>query len=104
MKTRIKNLLLLLSLLALPAVAQAQFTFTTNSGAITITGYTGPGGAVVIPDTTNGYPVTSIGYEAFYETSPTSVTIGTNVTSIGSYASVSYTHLDVYKRQVLGRR
>ncbi len=87
MKTRIKNLLLLLSLLALPAVAQAQFTFTTNNGAITITGYTGPGGAVVIPNTTNGYPVTSIGVSAFYNNnSLTSVTIGTNVTSIGDSA------------------
>jgi len=32
----------LLLLLTLPAVVQAQFTFTTNNGAITITGYTGP--------------------------------------------------------------
>lgn len=32
-------------LLALPAVVQAQFTFTTNNGTITITRYTGPGGA-----------------------------------------------------------
>jgi hypothetical protein len=97
-------------LLLLPAVAQAQFTFTTNNGAITITGYTGPGGAVTIPDTTNGYPVTSIGsyafnyklnltsitipnsvisigYDAFFDcTNLTNVTIGTNVTSIGDDA------------------
>jgi len=33
-------------LLMRPAVVQAQFTFTTNNGAITITGYTGAGGAV----------------------------------------------------------
>ena len=36
-------------LLLMPSVAQAQFTFTTNNGAITITGYTGPGGNVTIP-------------------------------------------------------
>ena len=53
-------------LLALPATVQAQFTFTTNNGAITITGYTGLGGAVPILGSTNGLPVTSIGYEAFY--------------------------------------
>ena len=53
--------LLLLLLLTLPAVGKAQFNYTTDNGAITITGYTGPGGAVTIPDTINGLPVTSIG-------------------------------------------
>ena len=74
-------------LLALPAVVQAQFNFTTNNGTITITGYTGSGGAVTIPDTINDLPVTSIGEEAFYQSfSLTSVTTGTNVTSIGENA------------------
>src|SRR5664279_3848997 len=70
----------------LPAVAQAQFTFTTNNGAITITGYTGPGWTVVIPSTTNGLPVTSIGNSAFYNKSLTNVTIPSSVTSIGDEA------------------
>ena len=52
---------LLLLLLTLPAVVQAQFTYTTNNGQITITRYTGPGGAVVIPTTINGRPVTPYG-------------------------------------------
>jgi hypothetical protein len=39
----------LLLLLTLPAVVQAQFTFTTNDGAITITGYTGTNSVVVMP-------------------------------------------------------
>jgi len=62
-----KNLIQLCLLCAamLPAVAQAQFTFTTNNDAITITGYTGSDGTVVIPDTTNGYPVTAIADYAF---------------------------------------
>ena len=38
-----------------------EFNYTTNNGTITITGYTGPGGAVTIPSTINGLPVTSIG-------------------------------------------
>ncbi len=40
--------------LMLPVVAQAQFLYTTNNSAITITRYTGSGGAVIIPSTING--------------------------------------------------
>ena len=77
----------LLLLLTLPAVVQAQFTFTTNNGTITITKYTGFGGAVTIPSTTNGYSVTTIGSYAFeYCTNLTSITIATNVTNIGMWA------------------
>jgi len=80
-------LLLPLLLLTLPAAVQAQFTYTTNNGAITITGYTGPGGAVTIPSTINGLPVTGIGDSAFEGcTSLISVTVPRSVTSIGNYA------------------
>ena len=65
-------------------------TYTTNNGTITITGYTGPGGAVTIPSTINGLPVTSIGNYAFSNcTSLTSVTIPDSVTSIGLGALTS---------------
>src|SRR5258708_23541 len=88
MKT--KNIILALALLALPAVVQAQFNYTTNNGAITITGFTGPGGDVTIPDTINGLPVTSIGGSAFdHCTSLTTVTIPNSVTSILDYAFYS---------------
>jgi hypothetical protein len=80
--TRKIRLCLMLLLLALPVLVQAQFTFATNNGAITITGYTGSGGSVVIPNTTNGYPVTTIGSFVFSGVSLTNVTIGTNVTDI----------------------
>ena len=44
----------------LAATGHAQFMFETNNGALTVTKYTGSGGAVEIPSTTNGMPVTSI--------------------------------------------
>ena len=87
LRTTCATRLLLLVLLTLPAVVQAQFTYTINNGTITITGYTGSGGAVTIPNTINGLPVTSIGDEAFwYCSSLTSVTIPNSVTSIGDDA------------------
>jgi len=65
----------------------APFTCTTSNNQITITGYTGPGGAVTIPDTINSMPVTSIGTCAFYTcTNVTSITIPNSVTTIGSGA------------------
>ena len=81
------RLLPLLLLLALPAVVQAQFTYTTTNGALSITGYAGPGGAVTIPSTIDGLPVTSIGWSAFYYcTNLTNVTIPNSVTNIGNKA------------------
>jgi BspA type Leucine rich repeat region (6 copies) len=72
---------------ALPTMAWAQFTYITNADdTITITGYTGPGGYVTIPSTINGLPVTSIGDDAIYNPSLTSVMIPKSVTSIGNYA------------------
>ncbi len=63
--------------------AEAQFNYTTNNGSITITKYTGPGGAVIIPSEINGLPVTSIGFQAFYCCySLTNVTIPNSVTNI----------------------
>ena len=68
----------------------AQFTFTTNNGAIIITGYTGSGPSVTIPAATNGYPVTSIGNAVFGgNTSVTTVSIPASVTNIGAFAFAS---------------
>jgi len=69
--------------------APVLFTWTTNSGAVTITGYIGIWGSVVVPDTFNGLPVTTIGNTAFYGcTTLTNIIIGTNVTSIAGQAFV----------------
>jgi hypothetical protein len=70
-----------------PLAARAQFTFSTNNGALTVTGYTGLGGAVVIPSETNGLVVVNVGDYAFQSvTSLIRVTIPDSITNIGSYA------------------
>jgi hypothetical protein len=87
-----------------------DYTYTTNSGSITITGYTGTGGDVTIPGKINGVPVTLLGDwvfnnntnltrviipssviaigEATFDqcTSLTNITLGSGVTSYGSDA------------------
>jgi hypothetical protein len=70
-----------------------DYTYTTNSGTITITKYTGSGGAVTIPGEVNGLPVTSIGNWAFGYSGPTSVTIPESVTSIEADAFYGCSHL-----------
>jgi BspA type Leucine rich repeat region (6 copies) len=86
MKTK-RNLIHICLLAALPMAVQAQLSFTTNSGAITITGYnTNAGPNVAIPAATNGYPVTSIGDDAFENSTITSVIIPNSVTNIGYQA------------------
>ena len=61
-----------------------DYSYTSSGTGITITGYSGEGGAITIPDEIDGLPVTSIGNFAFYLcTGLTSVTIPDSVTSIG---------------------
>ena len=83
---RFAFLLAALNLLIPPAGVQAQFTTETIGNEIEIIGYTGPGGAVIIPSTINNLPVTSIGTEAFAGTLLTSVAIPASVTAIGIWA------------------
>ncbi len=66
----------------------SPYNYTTNQdGTITITGYNGPGGEVIIPGMIDGLTVTGIESWAFYfKTSLTSVTIPDGVTSIGDFA------------------
>ena len=72
----------------------SDFTYTSDGSSITITGYVGPGGNVIIPGTIDGLPVTIIGNNAFKsKTAVTTVTIPNSVTSIGNYAFRSCTAL-----------
>lgn len=75
---------LALALAGLGPALQAQFTYTNDNGAITITQYTGPGGDVVIPRTIDDLPVVGLGAQAFwYCTTVSNVAIPATVTNIG---------------------
>ena len=90
-----RHFIVVLILMVLPAMVQAQFTFMTNGNSITITGYAGPGGAVVIPGGTNdGYRINGIGEGAFaYNTNLTSITIPSSITNVGAFAFAYCTNL-----------
>jgi hypothetical protein len=61
------------------------FTYSTNNGAVTITAYAGPGGAVPIPSAIAGFPVTAIADSVFFgQGNLTSVTLPDTLTSLGA--------------------
>ena len=78
---------LLLGMLPAPAMAAdtfGDFKYSVNNNTVTITGYTGSGDDVVIPDEIEGNPVTAIGMDAFQNHSEIkSVVIPDGVTYIG---------------------
>jgi hypothetical protein len=76
------SVLLALIFVGAPEAVRAQFSYSTNNGAIALGLYTGTGGSVVISNF-----VTRIGNAAFrYKYSLTGITIPGSVTNIGDYA------------------
>ncbi len=72
----------------------ASFTYDNDGNSITITGYSGAGGAVTVPAIIDGLPVTGIGDGAFYDrTGLTRIDLPNSVTYIGSWAFYGCTSL-----------
>jgi hypothetical protein len=70
------------------------YAWTTNSGSILFTGYSGPGNTgFIIPPTINGLPVTGIGPGAFAATTLTDVVIPASVTNLADDAFANGTNL-----------
>jgi len=116
--THYAALLLASALFALNAQAQFEFV-TNNTGTITITRYTGPGGDLMIPATINGLPVTCIGHwvdvmlprGAFEGCNVTSVLLPNTITEIrggfwfcGSLTRIYFTGNapSVYRNEFIG--
>lgn len=71
-----------------------DYAYSVSGGHATITGYTGPGGVIVIPSTLGGFVTGTIGEKAFqYNHNITSVTIPGSVTSISDSAFLLSTTL-----------
>ncbi len=78
-----------LTALPVAAASASDLTFELNDDGESyfVSEYQSASGALTIPSTYNGKPVTSIGYKAFYNcTGLTSITIPNSVTSIGEGA------------------
>jgi hypothetical protein len=92
----LSTLCLFAAVIGVRAEQWGDFTYTSSGSAITITHYTGAGGAVDVPNMIAGLPVTRIEDYTFdweYSANMTSVTLPANVTSIGSSAFSDCTFL-----------
>ena len=89
MKEALSMIFLLVTVATSPALQSGDFSYTVNipGDTVTVTGYTGSGGEITIPDTIESLPVTIIGYKAFREANNiTGITIPDSVIEIGDEA------------------
>ena len=69
------------------ALVEENFKYQVSNNQATILGYLGSDTAITIPATIGGYPVTTIGYQAFYQNQTiTEVTLPEGITTIRSRA------------------
>lgn len=80
-------------------LVSGDFTYTVSGTKATITGYTGSGGSVTVPETIGGYTVTKIAQSSFIGTRITSVNLPKTVTEIGSNAFSGCTTLKTVKME-----
>ena len=79
---------------SLCAHADTEFTYTLADGGATITGASGVGTVLCIPETIDGHPVVAIGAKAFnFELDLEQVTIPNSVTNIEEHAFALCHHL-----------
>jgi hypothetical protein len=67
-RRRKQNAFLFFLCFLLPSLSmadQAEFEYSTSDGVSIVTGYSGPGGAVVVPNELGGKPVRGIADNAF---------------------------------------
>jgi uncharacterized repeat protein (TIGR02543 family) len=68
-------------------VTEPEYSYNLSDGAITIIGYNGSGGDLIIPSELDGYPVTAIGdWSICGKSNITSVSIPDSITAIGGGA------------------
>ena len=93
-----KIVVFIIVILAFPLVTTADqfgdWTYSSNGTNVSITGFTGPGGAITITNTIASLPVTDIGTRAFQNCAGlTDVIIPSNIITIGNLAFLSCVNL-----------
>jgi hypothetical protein len=74
------------AVLTVTGLASDVYVFSSGGSEVTLTGFTGPSGALTLPSTLVGLPVTAIGDNAFNAKGLTRVEIPASVKTIGIQA------------------